>query len=89
VIASLPHWLTGGDSGLQWLMRELIGTAISVTCGTLILLPILQRIVRWTRQMFDPYTPGGLGDLPDEAGVPAHVRLAQAAPVPTKGESSV
>ena len=83
---AVAYWLTGGHSYLEWFIKEVAGAAISIGVGTMIFLPLARSVVRHVKGALDPYTPGGLGDLPDSQGVSAWERLST--PIPTKGESS-
>jgi len=85
-MTGVAYWLTGGHSYLQWVIKEIVGAAISIGVGTMIFLPLAQRTKRYVMEALDPSTPGGIGDLPDSKGVSAWERLST--PIPTKGESS-
>lgn len=83
---TIDDWLFHGEAWYRYLAQQALSTVIATAIVTFVLTSAFAAIKRfmdgpvkgWVLDKLNPYTPGGVGDIPDPQGVPAHERLARA-----------
>ena len=75
-------WLWGEKPFGHYVAQVFVNSAVVFALGALVFGPVFKRALCWVRDQdaklrdaLDAGTPGGIGDIPDDYGIPAHVRM--------------